>query len=286
MTTEAILFLVTAVILPMALTELGDWCPRLAKHLVGWTARRLGDPQAIERYSEEWTAELEELPGKLAHMGFALGYLARLPLLRWSLRTARRASRPGQPLEQLLPTRTPNSLNYGLTVLPSADQRQACFTLLDAILDVSPSSRNRMHLLMGPAGCGKSMTVRWVGEALARAGAKMHYVWAPDWATQRRPLHVSPQLRDRLTQATQGLGLLVVDEADETTVEVLEALRLPCSVLVVKRDTGVLGAAADLTRRPPILGAVVDMGPAFVMAGYAQRSPGVPNPLPPVNGQF
>ncbi|MEV7730450.1 hypothetical protein AB0P15_37985 [Streptomyces sp. NPDC087917] len=82
MTTEAILFLVTAVILPMALTELGDWCPRLAKNLVRWTARRLGDSQAIERYSEEWTAELEADTAR----GLERAWLLVSAKRRWAVR--------------------------------------------------------------------------------------------------------------------------------------------------------------------------------------------------------
>ncbi|MFD9872095.1 hypothetical protein ACFXI8_26390 [Streptomyces niveus] len=285
MITEAILFLVTAVILPMALTEIGDWCPRLAKNLVRWTARRLGDPQAIERYSEEWTRYLEEMPGKLAHMGFALGYLARLPLMRWSLRTARRASRSGQTVDQLAPTRTPIYEHFESTMIPRIYQSEALSALLPAILDGS-RNRNRLHLLLGPPATGKTMAALWLGKTLAHAGKQVHYIWAPDWAHRMNPLFVSPLLRDRLVQATQGVGLLVVDEADDSTLDALEALRLPCPVLMISRNTFEAGTPDDLTRRPSNLGVVVDLRPPLLNGGYPQRGPGLPNLFPPVNGQL
>ncbi|MDT0616144.1 ATP-binding protein [Streptomyces lancefieldiae] len=283
MTTEAIIFLVTAVILPLLLTELGDWCPTLAKRLARWTARRLGDPLATERYSEEWTAELGHLPGKLAPMFVALGYFVALPRLRWSLRTARRTSQPGQDLSELAPTRVPIYENFELAMYPWAHQGEACSTLLKAILDAS--NRSRLHLLLGPPGSGKTMTAAWLGKRLVQEGKKVHYIWAPDWAHRMNPLHVSPQLRDRLIQATQDLGLLVVDEVDDTTLEVLETLRLPCPVLLITREVWAPGTSRELTRRPSSPGVTVDYRSSAGIEGYLRPSPGIPGPLPPVNGQ-
>ncbi|MGW7199396.1 hypothetical protein [Streptomyces chryseus] len=285
MTTEAIVFLVTAVILPMAVTEFGDWCPTLAKRLVRWTARQLGDPQATERYSEEWTAELEHLPGKLWHMRVALGYFAALPRLRWSLRATRGEAPSGPTFDELVPTRSPIFEGYdSARGLMHRRPFQAAATriVLEAILDESLSNRNRLHVLTGPPGCGKTMTLRWIHEDFSRTGKKVRYVWAPHWAHEFHPLYVSAQLRDRLAQAAGEVDLLVVEEADATTREVLEALRLPCPVLMLTREPA---TSNGLTRHPSHRGVVVDMDPGYVMGGYPRSGPGNPGPLPPVTGQ-
>lgn len=87
-----VVFLITAVALPLLLTEFGDWCPWLAARLVRWAARHLGDPASCQRYEEEWIANLNEVPGKLGRLVAAFGYLAYMPSMRRSVR--RRASRP------------------------------------------------------------------------------------------------------------------------------------------------------------------------------------------------
>lgn len=87
-----LLFLVTALVLPLLLSELGDWCPWLAERLVRWSARRLGDPAACERYQEEWAANLHEVPGKISRLAAAFGYFAYTPRLRRTLRRTRRAT--------------------------------------------------------------------------------------------------------------------------------------------------------------------------------------------------
>jgi len=83
---DVLLFLATAVVLPLLVTEFGDWCPWLAARLVRWAARHLGDPASCERYQEEWIANLNEVPGKLARLAAAFGYLANLPRMRLSIR--------------------------------------------------------------------------------------------------------------------------------------------------------------------------------------------------------
>jgi len=84
--TTVLLFVLAAVMLPLLLSEFGDWCPWLASRLVRWSARRLGSPAACARYEEEWTANLNEVPGKLSQLAAALGYLACVPRMRWVLR--------------------------------------------------------------------------------------------------------------------------------------------------------------------------------------------------------
>lgn len=80
-------FVATGVLLPLLLAEFGDWCPWFARHIVRWSARRLGDSAASARYEEEWLANLDEVPGKLARLAAALGYAANIPRMRWSLRS-------------------------------------------------------------------------------------------------------------------------------------------------------------------------------------------------------
>jgi pimeloyl-ACP methyl ester carboxylesterase len=103
-----LLFTLTAVLLPLLLSEFGDWCPWLAVRIVRWSARHLGDPSACARYGEEWLANLNEVPGKLSRLLAAFGYLACVPQMRWALRRSRRAagndgSSPVAPLEAVPP---------------------------------------------------------------------------------------------------------------------------------------------------------------------------------------
>lgn len=251
------LFLATSVILPLLLTEFGDWCPSLAKRLTRWTARRLGDAQATERYSEEWAAELEHLPGKLSHLLTAMSYLTALPRIRWSLRAARRTSLPGPGLDELLPTRLPAHWDLDSEILRRVGQAQGITELLSGILNENPRVRNRLHFLIGPPGYGKTTAAALLHASLTRAGKKVHYVRAHSWVNERHPIHISAQMRDRLVQASQGVSLLLVDEADPVTVEALEALRLPCPVLVVGRSPSELGA---IERLPNTAGVVVELG--------------------------
>jgi len=83
---SVVVFVVGMVVLPLVLAEFGDWCPWLAARLVRWTARRLPDAASSSRYEEEWTANLDQVPGKLARLLAAVGYLACLPAMRRSIR--------------------------------------------------------------------------------------------------------------------------------------------------------------------------------------------------------
>jgi hypothetical protein len=88
MSPAVVAFVLTAVLLPLAVSEFRDWCPRLATGLTRWAARRLGDRQARARYEEEWVANLNEVPGKLSPLVSAVGYLVAVPRMRWTLRRA------------------------------------------------------------------------------------------------------------------------------------------------------------------------------------------------------
>jgi S-adenosyl methyltransferase len=102
-----VLAVVMAVVLPLALAEFGDWSPWLAQRLVRWAAQRLPDPASRSRYEEEWTANLNQVPGKLAPLFAAAGYLVCLPAMRHSVR------RPAQTL----PASADPSAAQGRTVL-------------------------------------------------------------------------------------------------------------------------------------------------------------------------
>ncbi|MER6145914.1 AAA family ATPase [Streptomyces sparsogenes] len=258
MSAEAIIFMATAVILPLLLSEFGDWCPWLAKRLTRWTAQRLGDAQAAERYSEEWLAELAHLPGKLSHLLTATSYLIALPRIRWSLRATRRTAATRPSLDELLPRQIPISWDSRQVSMSWAPQVEAAYHLLRAIVDDNPQVRNRLHFLTGPPGCGKTTVAHWLHNEFVREGKEIHYVWARAWINQDRPFHVSAQMRDRLIQASQGVDLLLVDEADQITVQALHTLRLPCPVLVLARTCWQLG---EITHFPTSAGVVVDMEP-------------------------
>ena len=65
-----------AVALGLFVNELGDWCPWLARRLVGWSARRrYGElsERAIIR-TEELTAVIDDRPGKLFKVVTACGF--------------------------------------------------------------------------------------------------------------------------------------------------------------------------------------------------------------------
>jgi hypothetical protein len=258
MSSEIVIFTVTAVILPMLLAEFGDWCPWLAKRLTQWAARRLGDAQATERYSEEWLAELAHLPGKLSHLLTATSYLLALPRIRLSLRAARRTTPTRLSLEEVLPSRPPMHWNPHGVTMSWVHQAEAAFHLLHAILNEDSHVRNSLHFLVGPLGCGKTTLAHWLHDELVRDNKKVHYVWAPAWVHQQRPIHLSAQMRDRLIQASQEVDLLMVDEADQVTIQALEALRLPCPVLVLGRTGEQFG---EINHLPSTAGVVIDMGP-------------------------
>lgn len=270
MSAGAIVFVASAVVLPLLLAEFGDWCPWLANRLTRWSAKRLGDAQAAQRYSEEWLAELSHLPGKLSHLLTAFSYLLALPRIRWTLRAARRTVPTGPDLDELLPNRIPLHWTPRAMSISYAHQVEACYMLLRAILDVDPRVRNRLHFLVGPVGCGKTTAAYWLYENLLKQGKKVHYVWAPAWAHQGSPTFVGAQMRDRLALATQEVGLLVVDEADQFTINVLHDLQLPCPVLVLARSHGQLGQVEQL---PTSTGTVVDMG--TLLDSWRQATPGV-----------
>jgi hypothetical protein len=111
------LFPATAVVMPLLVSEFRDWSPWLAKRLVIWSARRLGDPLACARYEEEWVANLQLVPGKLSSLIESVGILVRLPKMWWSIRQL-----PTEPVVETVPyaVRTAPRVSVVMPVLNEA----------------------------------------------------------------------------------------------------------------------------------------------------------------------
>jgi GT2 family glycosyltransferase len=84
-----LLFIVLTVIPTLVLSEFTYLSPWLAERLVRWAANRLGDPDASERYREEYLASLNAVPGKLTKLGAAFWYLVGVPQMRREVRLRR-----------------------------------------------------------------------------------------------------------------------------------------------------------------------------------------------------
>lgn len=69
----------------MLVSEFTDWLPWFAARLIGAAART--QPYAVRsRYAEEWLAELDDVPGKLAKLAFAIRILVRAPVTAAAIR--------------------------------------------------------------------------------------------------------------------------------------------------------------------------------------------------------
>lgn len=72
-----IILIVTLIVVPMLLTEFTDWLPWIASRLICRAAGHV-PLERRARYTEEWTAEFNALPGgKLTKLFFALNIYAR-----------------------------------------------------------------------------------------------------------------------------------------------------------------------------------------------------------------
>lgn len=90
MMTAVICFLTLMVLLPLAVNEIGELTPWLARHLLRWGARLLASPDTRERYAEEWLANLDRVPGKLTKLLWVCGLLLwSVPQIRWQSRQRR-----------------------------------------------------------------------------------------------------------------------------------------------------------------------------------------------------
>ncbi len=65
------------VIIPLALAEVGPWCGWLAARLLPWAAKlRYGKVERAAVRLEEWSSDLEEIPGQLTKLAYAIGQIA------------------------------------------------------------------------------------------------------------------------------------------------------------------------------------------------------------------
>ena len=65
-----------AVIIPLALAEVGPWCGWLAVRLLPWAAKlRYGDTERATVRLEEWSSDLGDIPGQLTKLAYAIGQL-------------------------------------------------------------------------------------------------------------------------------------------------------------------------------------------------------------------
>jgi hypothetical protein len=81
--------IISAVVLPLILSEFSDISPWLARRLLTWGAGKLGDPGMCKRYREEWQAGLNDVPGNLIKLVKALSILCyTVPLLNWRIKSS------------------------------------------------------------------------------------------------------------------------------------------------------------------------------------------------------
>lgn len=76
--------IISAVALPLGLSEFSEISPWAARHLLTWGARRLPGRERSERYREEWLAGIEEVPGKLIKLFKAVSIICYMvPVMNW-----------------------------------------------------------------------------------------------------------------------------------------------------------------------------------------------------------
>jgi hypothetical protein len=77
-------WLIAVVLVPVVLAEFGEVSPWLARQWVRWAARQLPTRGMRARYTEEWLAHVEQVPGKVTKLGFAASLVVRsVPVMRW-----------------------------------------------------------------------------------------------------------------------------------------------------------------------------------------------------------
>jgi hypothetical protein len=66
-----------AVIIPLILAEFGPWCGWFAARLLPWAAKlRYGDTKRAAVRLEEWSGDLNDIPGQLTKLAYVVGQLA------------------------------------------------------------------------------------------------------------------------------------------------------------------------------------------------------------------
>lgn len=76
--------ILTAILLPLVISEFSELAPWTARKLLVWGARRLPSKRISERYEEEWLAGINEVPGKLTKLVKAISIVFYMvPLMNW-----------------------------------------------------------------------------------------------------------------------------------------------------------------------------------------------------------
>ncbi|MEV4058198.1 NB-ARC domain-containing protein [Amycolatopsis sp. NPDC049688] len=229
----AFALLLTAVLLPLAVSEFRDWCPRLATSLVRWAARRLGDHTARIRYEEEWVANLDEVPGKLSPLLSAVGYLIAVPRMRWTLRRASIATTK--------PNQLPAPINR-LTV-------RAEFGALDSLL-AHPRRRDGgatalIATIAGMPGAGKT--------TLALNWARRNKVRFPDGNLYADLHGYSPHTPAAPAEVLAGFLRALGVRADHMPASMNERVALYRSLVAPRRMLIMLDNAATSQQVRPLL---------------------------------
>jgi hypothetical protein len=217
-------FVVTALFVPLLLSEFGDWCPWLARRMVRWAANHLGDRTVAERYEEEWLADLSEIPGKLACLAVAVSYLIWLPRMRWSID------------REALSTRSPivesSLLDFLGRYIPeyfSKDQKSGVTELAVQIInDAREGVRNCRYAIAGPIGSGKTTMAGALAQIAEDNGIPLAVAYG--WSGS-----LVPEEHGRLDGELAENTLFIVDEADATTPQLIDQLNPRCSVLITTR---------------------------------------------------
>ena len=78
------------VIVPLALAEFGPWCGWLAARVLPLAAKlRYGDTERAAVRLEEWSGDLNDIPGQLTKLAYAFGQLAAGSVVSARRKTAR-----------------------------------------------------------------------------------------------------------------------------------------------------------------------------------------------------
>jgi Uncharacterized conserved protein (DUF2075) len=221
--------IVLAVIIPLALAELGPWCGWLAARIMPLAVRlRYGDTERAAVRLEEWSEDLNDIPGQLTKLAYAVGQLAAGSVASARRKTARGMAHSSQgaldirPTAQLLKVAAAGLMGLEQFVL-LAEQRLAYEIVLHAVDRAYQEDNKTVVIVTGGPGSGKSVIgLALLGE-LARQGRPVLHATGSRSFTQTLRSHVakgSPQVmkmfkyfNNFVDAKPNGLDVLICDEA-------------------------------------------------------------------------
>jgi uncharacterized protein len=224
-TVKDILFVV---IIPLALAELGPWCGWLAVRIMPLAARlRYGDTERAAVRLEEWTEDLNDIPGQLTKLAYAVAQLAAGSVESARRKAAHRVADSSQdvldvrPAAQLLKVAEGGLMGLSQLVL-LAEQRLAYEIVLHAVDRAYQQDRKTVVIVTGGPGSGKSaIGLALLGE-LARQGRPVLHATGSRSFTQtlRYVAKGSPGVKNMfkyfnsfMDAPHNGLDVLICDEA-------------------------------------------------------------------------